>query len=226
MRDFKHNKIFLDSETVAEQLRSARQAKKLKLDSISGKLNINIKYLEALEKGNFEKLPTGVYGKNFLREYSIFLGLNYKEIEKIFQKELDVIKKSPAKELFSRQVARAQYFLATPKIIKNIIILIVVLACFAYLGFAIKKFTSPPALVVENPNKNLVITEKTINVIGETEAESQVMINGNYVLSDTEGNFTKKINLKKGINIITITSKKKYGRENTIIRQILVKEEE
>ena len=226
MKNFENNKIFLDSETVAEQLRSARQEKKIKLHEVSEKLNINIKYLEALEKGNFEKLPTGVYGKNFLREYSIFLGLNYKEIEKVFQKELDIVKKSPSKELFTRQVARAQYFLAIPKIIKSIIILIIVLACFTYLGFAIKQFTSPPELIVENPNKNLVTTDKTINIIGETEAESQVLINGNYVLSDTKGSFTKKINLKKGINIITITSKKKYGRENTIIRQILVKEED
>ena len=74
MNLFKSNKIYLDSETVSEQLRSSRQAKKLKLSFIAKKLNINEKYLAALEKGEYKELPHGVYGKNFLREYALFLG--------------------------------------------------------------------------------------------------------------------------------------------------------
>ncbi len=91
MNQFRTNRIFLDSETVAEQLRSARQEKKLKIEDAAQKLNISRKYLEALEKGDFGKLPAGIYGKNFLREYSVFLGLDYNELEKIFQKEADIM---------------------------------------------------------------------------------------------------------------------------------------
>lgn len=220
---FKSNKIFLDIETVAEQFRSVRQEKELKIEEVAKRLNINKKYLEALEKGNFNELPTGVYGKNFLREYSLFLGLDYKELDKIFQKELSTEKKLLQKDLFSRQVAHIRYFLATPKIIKNIIIASVVIICFIYLGVAIKDATSPPALFIESPLENIIINDRTINIIGATEAEAQILVNGQHVLSDTEGNFFKKIDLKNGINIITITAKKKYGRENTIKRQILVK---
>ncbi len=224
MNQFKSNKIFLDSETIAEQLRSTRQEKKLKIEDISRKLNISKKYLEALEKGKFNELPTGVYGKNFLREYSTFLGLNYSEIEKIFNKEIDVEKKAHHKELFSRQVAKIRYFLAAPKIIKNLIIAVVIITCFSYLGVAMKKIVAPPNLIVENPYEKIITSDKSIDIIGITEAETQVSINGDSVFSDINGRFTEKINLKTGVNIITITAQKKYGQKNTIERQILVKD--
>lgn len=224
MSPFKHNKIFLDSETLSEQLRTARQEKNLKVEKIAEKLNISPKYIEALEKGDFEKLPKGVYGKNFLREYALFLGLNYHNLKKIFEKEAETADESDTQKLFSRQIAKARYFLAIPKIIRNFAIFTVVVICFSYLGYAIKKIYLPPSLLVENPIENLTIKEKTINVAGKTETESQVTINGEAVLSDGAGRFNEEINLKEGLNTITITARKKYGKENTITRQILVEE--
>ena len=79
MLKFKSNKILLDSETVAERLRGARQAKNIKLEEAAKKLNISYKYLRALERGEYDKLPAGVYGKNFLREYAFFFGFSHVE---------------------------------------------------------------------------------------------------------------------------------------------------
>ncbi len=225
MNQFRTNRIFLDSETVAEQLRSARQEKKLKIEDAAQKLNISRKYLEALEKGDFGKLPAGIYGKNFLREYSVFLGLDYNELEKIFQKEADIMGDFPRNKLFSRQIAKMRYFLAMPKIIKNVVISIIVIICFAYLALAVKTVISPPYLFIENPRSNLAITEKKINIIGIAEAEAQITINGKQVLTDANGRFTERISLKNGINIITVIAKKRYGREKIIKRQVLVKDE-
>jgi cytoskeletal protein RodZ len=225
MELFKSNKIFLDSETVAEQLRSARQERGLKIEAVAEKLNINKKYLEALEKGKFDQMPAGVYSKKFLKEYAIFLGLDYNELVKIFQKELDVEEGTARSELFSKQVAKAKYFLATPKIIKNLIVSAVILACLAYLAASVKNITAPPFLFVESPQNNIITNSKSITVNGKVEAESEVIINGKSVLSDSSGNFSEEVSLKDGINIIIVTAKKKYSREAVISRQILVKNE-
>ncbi len=219
---FTSTKIFLDSETVAEQLRSTRQAKSLKLKDAAEKLNINYKYLEALEKGNLDELPSGVYGKNFLREYAIFLGLDADELIKIFTRE-SKNGRSEKHNLFSRQIAPKRYFLAIPKITRNILITTIVITCLFYLGWRLNKIVAPPRLVIESPAENLITGEKSINVTGATEVEMQIIINGEQTLSDKEGNFFKTVNLKNGINVITITAKKKYGRENTAVRQVLVK---
>ncbi len=221
---FKHNKIFLDSETVSEQLRRARQSRGLKAEKVAERLNINPKYIEALEKGEFDKLPKGIYAQNFLREYALFLNLDYDDLKKIFKKELQLGEETTSKQLFSRQVAKRRYFWTTPKIIRNSVIFVIVFVCFIYLGLAMKKNFSRPSLYIESPAENMVTSQKTIEINGQTEAESQIIINGEPILSDSAGRFTEKVNLKEGVNIITITAKRKYGRENTVERQILVKE--
>lgn len=223
MNIFKSNKIYLDSELVSEQLRSARQAKKIKLSLIAKKLNINEKYLEALEKGEYEKLPHGVYGKNFLREYALFLGLDYKKLAADYETEINIVEPKRQKELFSKQVIKKRYLLAMPKILKNILIFLTICVCFIYLGYRINKIISPPLLIIESPAANLTTEQNSLQVVGRTEAEANLIINGQIVLTDKNGEFSQTISLKNGINIITITANKKHGRGNTVVRQILVK---
>jgi cytoskeletal protein RodZ len=222
---FKSNKIYLDSETVSEQLRSSRHAKKLKLPLIAKKLNISEKYLIALEKGEYEKLPHGVYGKNFLREYALFLGLDYKKLTLDFETEINLIAPIRQKELFSKQVIKKRYLLAMPKILKNILIFLTICVCFIYLGYRVNKIISPPLLIIDSPAANLTTNQTSLSVTGRTEAEANLIINGQTVLTDKNGDFSQTISLKNGINIITITANKQHGRGNTIIRQVLVKEQ-
>ncbi len=219
MVSFQANKIYLDSETISEQLRGARQARGLKLGDVAKKLKINYKYLEALEKNRFEKLPAGVYGKNFLREYAVFLGLDDREMIKIFEQE-----NAPArKQFFSVQVVKNLRFIAIPKVFKNFLILSTVTVCFVYLGLRLDKIVSPPALSVNNPAENLITSARNILVSGSTEAETEIVINGEQILSGSDGAFSKEVDLKSGMNTITVTAIKKYGRESTVTRQILVK---
>ncbi|MDD4271272.1 MAG: helix-turn-helix domain-containing protein [Patescibacteria group bacterium] len=224
MNLFKSNKIYLDSETVSEQLRSRRQEKKLKLSQIAKKLNINEKYLIALEKGEYEKLPHGVYGKNFLREYALFLGLDYKKLAADFEAEINVLEPKRNKEIFSKQVVKKRYLLAMPKILKNVIIFLIICVCFIYLGYRVNKIISPPLLIINSPAANLTTSQTSLEVSGHTEAEASLIINGQTVLTDKNGDFSQTISLKNGINIITITANKKHSRGNTVVRQILVKE--
>lgn len=222
---FKSNNISLGNESVAEQLNKARQGKKLKLKDAAKKLNINYKYLKALEKGEYNKLPAGIYGKNFLREYAIFLGLDYNSLIKTFEQEINFYKNPAQQKLFAKQRVKKCEFLAVPKIVKDIIVVAVTVIFFVYLGFSLKKVISPPSLLIYSPINDTITKEKSISVIGQTDAEASVIINGEQVLSDMNGEFFKIVNLKDGINKITVTARKKYGRDNTVVRQVLVKDE-
>jgi len=202
MNLFKANKIQPDSEPVAKQLRLRRQAKNLKLREVAAKLNINEKYLIALEEGKYGQLPSGVYEKNFLREYALFLGLNYNQIAKDYANEINILEPKKPKEIFSKQVIKERLFWILPKIIKNIIIF----------------------LIIDRPGLNLITEETSLVVSGKTEAEANLTINGENVLSDKNGYFSQSINLKNGLNKIIITASKRYGRDNTIYREVLVKD--
>ncbi|MDD5071272.1 MAG: helix-turn-helix domain-containing protein [Patescibacteria group bacterium] len=227
MNEFRPNKILSASEIVAGELIERRQEKNLKLKDIAKKLNIKHEYLEALESGEYNKLPAGVYGKNFLREYAVYLELDPKKLLKELESDEDWNKPEKSKEIFSQQVVKKYNFLVVPKIARSFVIIVVVLALFSYLGFCLKEIMSPPFLSVIEPLDNSVTENNFVIVFGKTEPEAQIKINGEAVAlssGEKEGLFTEKVNLKTGLNTITITAKKKYGREAVIVRQVLANE--
>ncbi len=63
------------TESLGETLLQARLARGETLEQVSLALHIRPKYLEALECGNYEILPSVVQGKGFLRLYAGHLGL-------------------------------------------------------------------------------------------------------------------------------------------------------
>lgn len=206
-------------ESWGEKLYQARQNKKLKIEDISKKINIRPEYLLALENERFEELPAGLYGKNFIREYASFLGLNVKEILKDWDEE--VLSGSPDNP-FSRKILAHNKFIIFPKIIRNLLLIGAILICFLYLIFYFKKIILPPRLIITQPSANLALSGTNITISGQTETEAEVKINGEIILNNHNGYFTQTINLRKGLNNIIIKAKKKYSREQTITRQILV----
>lgn len=64
---------------IADELREARQKKKISIDQIFTKTRIDKKYLQAIEDGNFSIMPD-VYIRAFIKEYAVNVGLNPNEI--------------------------------------------------------------------------------------------------------------------------------------------------
>lgn len=219
---FSKSKILSEGDSLAEQLRKARTGKKLTLAKAAEKININPKYLAALEASDFGRLPAGVYGKKYLSEYALFLGLNQSALLALFESETGHKEANQKKELFSKQIVTPGDLLSLPKILRNSILALIVIICLVFLASGFSKIIAPPKLVVSNPPDNLMTEEHSIEVIGASEPESQIIINGEALAADSNGQFDKKINLKSGLNTITITAQKKYGRSNTVVKQILV----
>jgi cytoskeleton protein RodZ len=64
------------SIVVGKKLREAREAKKLTLAEAASSTHIRLHYLEAMESGKFDVLPSRLQVKGFLRAYAGYLGLN------------------------------------------------------------------------------------------------------------------------------------------------------
>lgn len=63
------------AETVGEQLKQAREARKLSLEQVYQATRINMRYLKGLEDNQRSALPSPVQAKGFLRLYADFLCL-------------------------------------------------------------------------------------------------------------------------------------------------------
>lgn len=63
-------------ESVGEFFRQVRETKGLTVDEVASKTRIRTDFVQALEDGNFAKLPDQVFAKGFVRSYARSLGLD------------------------------------------------------------------------------------------------------------------------------------------------------
>jgi len=219
MAEFNFKKL-ASEERAGEKLRSARLRQNIELKEISKKLHIRQEYLLALENEEYNKLPSGLYGRQFLKEYCRYLKINTKNILPLTPFNDDKISDNP----FSQKILRRYKFLVFPKIIKNIIFILLFFICLLYLLIYFRRLISPPTLSVDYPDKNIVINEPIITIKGKSNPETEIKINNTGIMSEQDGSFSQEIKLKQGLNNIIISAKKKYGQESIIQRQILVED--
>jgi cytoskeleton protein RodZ len=75
--------------SVASELKSEREKRKITLAQIAAETRISLRYLESLEEGRFKDLPGGIYNRAFLRAYCETLKLdNLEEILKRYEGDL------------------------------------------------------------------------------------------------------------------------------------------
>jgi len=73
----------------SERLKEERIEKGLSLEEVSQSTKIKVVYLDCIEKGEYNKLPSVSHASGFVRNYAKFLGLNEKEVLGLFRREFD-----------------------------------------------------------------------------------------------------------------------------------------
>jgi len=71
-----------------ETLRKERERQKLTIQDIEQGTSIRSAYIEALENGDYDKLPGEVYAKGFVKNYANFLNLDAEKLAKDFSAEI------------------------------------------------------------------------------------------------------------------------------------------
>ena len=102
---------------MGEKLKKLRSEGRISLVEASRSTKIQIKYLEYLENGEYEKLPAKVYVKGFLRSYANFLGVNESYLIKLYEREQGIqenIKNTSQEEKIAEPI-KFPKFIITPK---------------------------------------------------------------------------------------------------------------
>jgi cytoskeletal protein RodZ len=77
-----------DMATVAEQLRTTREARKLTIYQVAESTKIRTDHIRALEEGNFDVLVAPVYIRGFVRTYATLLKLDVPQVMAALEGEL------------------------------------------------------------------------------------------------------------------------------------------
>ncbi len=76
---------------IGSELKAARESRKIKLETVSERTKIPIKYLEALEENRFDIFPSHTYAKGFIRAYAKVVGMDPMVLTRQFNAEIQPV---------------------------------------------------------------------------------------------------------------------------------------
>lgn len=222
---FKTKKISF-KKSYGKKLKSRRKSLDLSLLEVERITKIKSAHLKALEEDRFEILPSETYVVGFLKKYCSILGLNRKKVISDFKKrksELENIKKKKEQKKIYPEEVRINSYFVTPRLLTGLVIFAVISVISFYLFKQVSLFASAPKLDLSSPEKlEFISKEDMVLLSGETDPRAEVTISGQEVPTSESGEFSQKISLRKGANLVEIKAKNKSNKVTSKILKIIV----
>lgn len=206
---------------VGDRLAQERRRRGLTLDEVAAATKIRPQFLQALEKGDYKKLPSSAYIQGFLKNYTQYLGLPTREVLALFRREfnekefLDVLPESFTKPA---NPSRFRIRLGPTTIIATLILLFII----GFVIFRYKAAFTDPSLTIDSPPENAVITVPVVTVSGATDPNTTLTINDIPVVVDKNGNYKKDIAVLAGTTEVTVKAINNFGRQSTVVHHLSV----
>ena len=209
--------------TVGEILKEEREKKFYSLDEIEKATKIRKELLEALEKGEYQKLPPPTFIQGFIKNYGKFLGLNSEKLLAIFRREFSEGKNPPRiMESFTNPLDKKRFKITPTKVLVSVVLFLVVIF-FVYLWFQYRFLVGSPYLEVNQPTDQQSSAVEEIVVSGRTDPEASLSINDQKIQVDQNGKFSQQIKLSDKVNTIVITAVSSSGKQTKVTKTVFLK---
>ena len=206
--------------TLDKILKNIRLSKNLTIKELSDIIFISVDDIKVLESADFLTLLSSKNINIFLKKYSKFFNLSFGKLKKYINNN-----KSNAfyqKRFFVKKINQNFSFFGFMKFFTVFTVFIVL---FFYIGIEIRNRYSKPDLFISSPLDNYNTGNREVVIKGRTIKNANVKINGDFVLVDQSGNFSKDILLNDGLNVIRISAAKDKGYENIVVKRIILEKE-
>lgn len=205
---------------LGQLLRQQRLRRKLSLEEVARGTKIKEQFLTAIERGEYNRLPSPAYAKGFVINYASYLGLPKAEVTALFRREFD---EKRAIKVLPDSLTRQSFPTRRIKIQDSL--LIVGILIFLFIGFLLFQYRAAfiaPPLRISSPQQSVEVSQE-VTVSGRTDREASVTVNNEAVSVNSNGEFTKRISLFPGQTTIVISAKNRFGKETIVTREVTVK---
>jgi len=199
---------------VGERLAAAREVKGVDLHRAERDTKIRIRYLAALERGDFRDLPGAVYTKGFLRNYSIYLGLDPEDVLRQWRRERGEAPSAPIVVVPVGLEAPRQSFTIGRGTILAVLLVAGVIVFAAYLVVQLVRFSQPPGVTVTDPLSAVTTVDPgatSYTLRGSSLAGATVAIDTPgkttvRVTAGSDGRWSAQVELVRGRNQFDVTA--------------------
>lgn len=212
----------MKTKTIGELLKEARQGQRLSILELAKRTRIRPEYLEALEANQFAELPSAAFVKGYIKSYARLFAIDADPLLALLRRDF---KESAKGRLVPREFIKPvlrKRLGWTPVTTVVMLVAVVAIVVFSYLGVQWYKFNQPPLLEVATPADHVTVASQVV-VQGRTHPEAQVRVNSQPVAIDPDGLFETEVFLpREGITSITVEAIDRRGKVHIVQRTVTV----
>jgi len=205
--------------TVGTMLKDARVAKGISLGEVEKQTKIRIKFLEAIERDAYHVLPSPIYAKGFVKNYSEYLGLDSTVIMAFFRRQSGDVKHAGILPKKAQEI-EARGFRITPGRFITMLLIGLSVMFLSYFFIQYERLQRPPNLVITSPKNESIVGEKKLDVSGNTNSDTTITVNGMSVTVRSDGRFFTQVTLEPGVNTVTVVATSRFGKTKTEIVRV------
>ncbi len=206
----------VQSFTFGERIKKIRSERCLSFSEISKHTGIQTKYLQAFEDGDHASLPALVYVHGFLRSYAKYLEEDPEKFIALFEREREI-----ATHLAPQEISKnAPHTIFSHKIISFPFRWLAFLGGFflfaiviVYIYNEIFHFVTEPTFLLSSPLENMSVNEPFVSVEGKTDISTKVFLNDQSILVDEWGNFSERVDIGKGKNVLVFRAVNSFDKD-------------
>lgn len=217
----------VQTQTLGEYLLACRKRLGLELATVAKVSQVQPKFLEALEKGDYAVLPSAVYVRGFLRSLALVYRVSAGKLLEAFTAEYEIARNM---HLESPGSIRSPFvlprFIFSPKTLVVAGVSAIGFLSLTYLYFQVSSLRQPPMLEVYSPENDRLADSSLLLVHGKTESGATVYLNNQPIVVDAGGEFRENLSLAPGANLLVIRAVNKFQKETVVTRSIVLAKKE
>jgi len=198
-------------------LREERTKKKLSLSQMERDTKIKKKFIDMIEKGEWNHLPEYSVTSGFVRTLAKKLSVSEENamalLRRDYPSDVKELPVNPKPDLKLRTTVSPKFIMILTSAFAGLLLL-------GYLVYQYVIYISPPKLLVSKPVEGQEVFVGDIPVSGKTDPDVTLTVNNQKVLVSKSGDFNDKINVAENAKEIVIIARSRYGKETVIIRRI------
>ena len=107
--------------------------------------------------------------------------------------------------------------------LKAIIITLFLICLFGYGAFEVWNYATGPKIILSSPVNGVSVSESLISIDGQGKNTKEITLNDRAIALDEAGNFSEKILLSYGYNVLKLKAEDRFGKKTEQELQIVYK---
>ncbi len=218
---FIQKRVSVTQTSFGHELRALRELRGLSRTDVSRLTGIHPLLLSLFEEERLAELADPAYDERHVARLVEVLEGKVPFFLAKYREAVQAVGKQNSQDVLLHPCVRKRDFFVFSRTPIVVGVLAILLFIGGFVGWHIREVSAPPALAVVVPEEGMHVSGSVVKLFGKTEPTATILINGERILVQDDGQFEAELDIPSGLNTLKVEAKRRQGQSTIIERHVI-----